>query len=78
MSNADYSTAQLRKLTKEVIEYKTSYLVEEIIEVDRKNGIVKVKCLTTFNNFVNLQVVFRDGKVRVEAPGMGTLLVACY
>lgn len=75
MSTADYSTAQLRKLTKEVIEFKTSYMVEEILDVDKKNGIVKVKCLTTFNNFVNLQVVFRDGKVRVDAPGMGTLLV---
>jgi len=75
MSNPNYSLKQLRKLARDVIELETSYLVVCIVECNAESGSVIIKCRTTFGNEVDIKTVFRDGKVRLEAPGMGTLLV---
>lgn len=74
MSTEKFTTKQLRTLSRDLIELETSYQVMEVLNVDR-SGIVKMKCKTTFQNSVEIQAVFTDGKARLEAPGMGTLLI---
>lgn len=75
MSAAKPTSKQLCKMAKDAIELETSYQVVEIVKSDAKTGTVKMKCQTTFQNIVELLATFREGKVRIEAPGMGTLLV---
>ena len=75
MSIAKPTSKQLSKMAKDTIELETSYQVVDIIGSDSKTGTVKIKCKTTLQNIVEILAIFRDGKVRVEAPGMGTLLV---
>jgi hypothetical protein len=74
MSTEKLTTKQLRKLARDLIELETSYQVVDILNVD-KSGVVKIKCKTTFQNTVEILAIFKDGKARIESPGMGTLLV---
>jgi len=75
MSARHHTSKQLQKLAKDLIELETSYQVMEIVSSDSKTGTVKIKCQTGFGNTVDISAVFRDGKARLEAPGMGTLLI---
>ncbi len=78
MSTAKPTSKQLCKMAKDTIELETSYQVVEILGSDTRTGTVKIKCKTTFLNIVEILAVFRDGKLRIEAPGMGTMLVKRY
>ena len=78
MCTVKLTSKQLRKLARDIIELETSYEVMEIVQSDVKSGTVKMQCKTTFENVVEIQAVFRDGRVRLEAPGMGTMLVKRY
>lgn len=69
------TSKQLQKQAREIIEIETSYQVIEIVDSSAKTGTVNIKCLTTLHNIVDIRAIFSKGRVILEAPGMGTLLV---
>jgi len=65
----------LKRIARHAIEHDTSYSVQKITETNAKVGKVTVLCRSQHNVEVTLEVLVEHGRLILQAPGMGTLLV---
>jgi hypothetical protein len=69
------TTKELRKISRDTIEYETSFSINSILNIDRKKSTVQIECTDRFNGRVILQTRIIEGKIEITSPGQGTILV---